>query len=223
MTCGKYTVERRDHDGLLGDVRVLGPGGVIAYQAKPKDAVEQYDAHWCLDLDGNGSPELSMSRYTGGAHCCTIESILSLGATVTTLLEYDARNAAGLVPQNVDRKGPFELVGADDVLTEVSDVAYALSPFLPVVFALEKGHYVRRTAHYPEFLRARRDEATSELTACEGDVGCAIGRAEGVLGLSLLLGDWPAVRDKLGLSGEAAKHVEATSKRLGPKLRRREP
>ena len=63
-----------------------------------------------VDLDGDGSPEVLLDSFTGGAHCCQLTQILRAGAAGATC----ARSATGPIPatssKDLDEDGPPEFV-----------------------------------------------------------------------------------------------------------------
>jgi hypothetical protein len=72
---------------LRGVGHLLGPGG---FQGHPSISFR--------DLDGNGSPELLLSLYTGGAHCCFLEQVFDFGSATPRKTEINfADSGAALV------------------------------------------------------------------------------------------------------------------------------
>ncbi|HVY49620.1 MAG TPA: hypothetical protein VHB21_27190, partial [Minicystis sp.] len=208
-------------DGLVGHVVVRAPGGGVVYDARPTDRFESYDARWCGDLDGDGDPELAITHSSGGAHCCTTEIVVTLAARPTLRLRYEAGNAGGLRPAELDGAPPFELLSSDDALTELDDVPFALAKELPVVFALDRGRYVRRTARFPSLLLRARAAAERDLAACGDDAPCRLASLDEIAGLGVLLGDAQAARRRLSLSPEAARSFDDAARALQVILRRR--
>jgi hypothetical protein len=83
------------------------------------------------DITGDGTPELIIETYSGGAHCCFSTLVYSLGERAEKLLETQASNCGGDF-RDLDGDGVLEFVTCDDRF------AYAYCPFAasPVVTAV---------------------------------------------------------------------------------------
>jgi len=100
--------------------------GKPVFQTTPKE--NEGAAKWTLhsmgnDLDGDGQPDLHVSSFSGGAHCCTTHYIVKLKPKVSKLAVYAANNVGGgdfLEPPG--RKTPI-MVTADD------SSAYGFAPY----------------------------------------------------------------------------------------------
>ncbi len=87
------------------------------------------------DLTGDGTPELVVKTFTGGAHCCFNTVIFSLGSTLTKLLDTPPGNCAGEL-QDLDGDGRYEFLTCDDGFAYVY-CPYAASPSVTAVLAYE--------------------------------------------------------------------------------------
>ncbi len=217
--CGDYEVRTR----LTGDqtrVEILNSSGKIVRSFKPRQGLERYAPAWCFDVTGDGKPELAVTKTTGGAHCCHEHTLLSLGARAETLVVYAAGNGSRdlLTPVDANGDGKWELVDTNDILASEGSEAYAFTRFFPVIFRWEKGKYVRSTRQFPDYLKAERERAMTELRACAPDCWAG-GEGEYVLGLSLMIGDWDTFKQAEGCPAPAQKHLEALSKRIANSLR----
>ncbi len=214
--CGSYRV-----DTIGPEVHLVDSKGRVVKKLAPQNPIEHYAPVWCFDVTGDGTPELVVTRSSGGAHCCHEHTLFSLGAKVKTLLVYPAGNGSlqTLTPTDVDGTPPWELVDTDDILVQYGSTAYAFTRFLPVVFAFQNGRYVRRTSHYPEYLERERKQALDELHACGADCW-GEGEGEWVLGLSLLIGDWDQLKKTEPIPASALTKLEVLRRKLGPNLKR---
>ncbi|MBB6098859.1 hypothetical protein HNR42_002294 [Deinobacterium chartae] len=106
-------------------------------------------ADWCQDLDQDGQPEVLLSGYSGGAHCCTTHYLYQLKDAPRLMLRYFAGNAPGLMPKQLDGKGALELVGSDDRFAYAYGLCYACSPFLIRVFARTGDVYLEASRRFP--------------------------------------------------------------------------
>jgi hypothetical protein len=212
--CGKWTVEQVNGVEVSAHVRLKNPEGRYAGSIMPSVVIGDVSAEWCFDLTGDGTPELLVTETSGGAHCCHTYRVISLGATPELILEFPAGNAWLEGPENLDGTGPYELVGRDDFLTaDASASPYAETYFVPVVFALEKGKYVRRTRRFKRFLEKERSELAAEYA--EDGTGLTMDPS-GWMALSMLIGDWEKVKGRLPIepSARAWFDPETTLKKI---------
>ena len=202
--CGDdHLVQATRHASLR--VERAGSGAAAAWIAavpKPAD-LASLRALWCFDLTGDGVPELAYEEYSGGAHCCRTERIVSLGPTVTRLLDWPAGDGWLIEPRELDDRPGWQLVGRDQVLEEWDSAATAL--LLPAVFALTSTprgpRYRRATSRFPDLVREHR-----AATLSRPGIG-AWSRALYRAGSSVLLTDphdWTAQREKAQAELEAS-------------------
>lgn len=218
--CGKWTVEQVNGLEIPVHVRLRNPEGLYTGSIMPSVVIGDVSAEWCFDLTGDGTPELLVTETSGGAHCCHTYRVISLGATPELLLEFAAGNAWLEGPENLDGAGPYELVGRDDFLTtDASASSYAETYFVPIVFVLEKGKYVRRTRRFKRFLEKERSELSAEYAE---DGGGLTMDPSGWMALSLLIGDWEKVKGRIPIepSARAWFDPDATLARIQRDLER---
>jgi hypothetical protein len=106
----------------------------LAQAGEPAIQIEFFDNLDPLtgsDITGDGTPEVIVETYSGGAHCCFSTVVYSLGSQTTKVLETGASNC----------DGEFRDLDADDVqeyITCDDRFAYAYCPFAasPVVTAI---------------------------------------------------------------------------------------
>ena len=105
-----------------------------------------------IDLEHDGQPDVILSLYSGGAHCCTVFQIYSFdpGTMTYGLTE---RNFGDPLVRILDiaHNGRYELVTADD------SFAYEFAPFagsgLPIEILTYSGHkFTNVTRHYPKLV-----------------------------------------------------------------------
>lgn len=100
------------------------------------------------DLDGDGTPELLLSLYTGGAHCCSIEQVFDLRSTPPVKHEIGFGDpGARLI--TVGGRALFQ--SADDAF------AYAFTDFadsgFPIqIWAYKGGRFSNVTRSYPALI-----------------------------------------------------------------------
>jgi hypothetical protein len=174
--------------------------------AAPSEILEPL---WCGDPLGDGSVALAYAHYSGGAHCCTTATVVTLGDQGRQLLQVELGNAGGLKPVQLGDGGPLQLLSESDVFAYFDDLSFVASPFLPLIFRYDGTRYVEATSAYPDYLRTELDQALGQLGSLPAQVpsrgapGSSLAQLEhesGALrafGLYALLGDEQAGRASL--------------------------
>jgi len=108
------------------------------------------------NLGGKGVPDVVIGQYSGGDHCCTVATIIELGAdTVTVLGRIDGLDGLpfeGLEIRDIHKDKSWEFVAHHPYMTSCgphSDAADLLS-----IYAFVNGQYVDRTGQYSDYLTA---------------------------------------------------------------------
>ena len=105
-----------------------------------------------VDLDGDGSPEVLLDSFTGGAHCCQLTQILRAGAAGDVRQE---RNWAdpGYRLRDLDGDGKPEFVTADAAFGyQFAAFAFSLSPVK--ILDWRAGTFRTRTRAFPRTVAA---------------------------------------------------------------------
>lgn len=162
---------------------------------------------WCFDVTGDGEPELLVAEETGGTHCCRVETLVSLGPRPRVLLRFDDGGWGGdLTPLDAGAGAglPYPLLAGTDPEGRWGHPlcgSHAERPFLPLVFALRGGRYVRAGRSERAVMSAIRAHAQARLTTLvaggEGDSAFSCQEPFDILTASLALGDWPRARRTL--------------------------
>ena len=122
-------------------VLTIDPGSGITTTIDPRSG---------QDINGDNIPELIVSQYTGGAHCCSSTTIHSLSTELKTILDVQTGNCPGEF-EDVDHDGKLEFVTCDDAWA-YEKCAFAFSPMPVAVFTYSAaaGKYAPDTPHYRE-------------------------------------------------------------------------
>jgi len=106
-------------------VAVLKAGKPV-WQTNPKetDPGSKWTVHSVgKDLDGDGQPDMHISSFSGGAHCCTTHQVVKLKPQLKRTAAYSAGNVGGgEFLEIAGRKAPV-MISADD------SSAFAFAPF----------------------------------------------------------------------------------------------
>lgn len=142
-----------------------------------------------LDLEHNGSPDVVLDLFSGGAHCCTIEQVFHYNASTGRYIKSE-RNFSDYGARIVDlrRNGRYEFLSGDDRF------AYAFTSFaasgLPVqILTFSAGHFHNATRNFPA--RVAKD-AASWLSAYHSLAQSHYQESEGVIAA------WAADEELLG-------------------------
>ncbi len=175
---------------------------------------------------GDGSVALGYAFFSGGAHCCSTVTVVTLGAQGRQLLQAELGNAGGLKPVQLGDDGPLQLLSASDVLAYFDDLSFVASPFLPLIFRYDGSRYVEATGAYPAYLRAQLDAGARPARDAAGS-GADAGRASDLAQLehesrgAARLRPVRAAGRRAGRAGGARAELSPVGRRLARDARRR--
>ena len=175
-TCGGYVVtvvsrlDAPDPDGPADpppSMTVAAPDGtVVARWAGSAAGGERATDLSCADVDGDGTPELLYSEYSGGAHCCYTFVLVRMATPAPELLRVDLLDAWSFVPTQLDASPALEFVAADLRLDGMGGLPSAVTSPFPRIFAFDGERYLDATPSYPALLRSDRKQALRALATC---------------------------------------------------------
>jgi hypothetical protein len=148
---GRYTVvvESIPTKDAPGDrypqrARILDSRGRVVREIRDRGI------HVCeVEMTGKGPPELCISGYSGGAHCCTTDYYFTRdGGAVKNILIFLGGNDSYTEEKDLNGDGRKELLVTDDGLSYLLQ-AYGFSPRLPRVIGWNGKRYVDMTHRYP--------------------------------------------------------------------------
>jgi hypothetical protein len=146
----------------------------------------------CADVDNDKTPELLVTTYSGGAHCCETLRVWTLEPKAPRkTLEYEGGNAGGFELRDLDGNGRLELLLGDDSFAYFDDLAYAYSPRrFPLIACSAAAGWLDCTGQFPDELRSVLSDYVAQLAPIGSDDAArqtVKGAALGVLALSVLL------------------------------------
>ncbi|PNY81554.1 hypothetical protein [Deinococcus koreensis] len=153
--CGAYTIRLQENG--FGDPpdRLSITRGAKVY-ASVED--ERVAVDFCRDITGDGVPEIMLSAFSGGAHCCFTHTLYSLTTPPRRLLEVFSAHSDSLSVRQLDSTPALELIGADWRFAYAYGMSFAESAPLPVVYAFQGdpdgGRYVDDSRAFPGVLQA---------------------------------------------------------------------
>jgi hypothetical protein len=129
------------------------PQGARARAEYPEFAAK-YPSLRVLELGSAGEPDVVLYLYSGGAHCCYIDQVLSWNQTTSTY-EVAERSFGSLPPKLSDlaHNGQLEFVTGDDRF-EYAFASFAGSGFPRQIFVVRGGAFVEVTRSYPSQVAA---------------------------------------------------------------------
>jgi FG-GAP repeat protein len=129
------------------------------------------------DINGDGFPDVVVSAWSGGAHCCYSTAVYSVGEDVKPILVLETGNCGPGEFEDLDGNGTKEFITCDDRWA-YNYCSFADSPFPRVIYSYDvtRGAYVLETPHfassYRDQLAAALEEAQNWLSESGGrDIG----------------------------------------------------
>lgn len=134
------------------------------------------------DIEANGSPDVVLELFSGGASCCFIDQVFSYDSGTTTYVKTEHNFAYGAVLQRIS--GQWRFKSADGAfLCAFTDCADSGQPLQIWSFSARRFHNVTRK--YPKLIRA---DATRWLSRFKHHVSNGVG----------LIAAWAADEELLG-------------------------
>ncbi len=125
------------------------------------------------DINRDGTPELIVSTWSGGAHCCYTTAVYSVGAALQPILSLNTGNCGGAFA-DLNADGTLEFSTCDDTWA-YAYCAFAYSPSPRVVFAYDRSRREYRVAT-PRFGRTFRDQIASDLAEARTHLAASTGQ-----------------------------------------------
>src|SRR5215212_1588334 len=113
------------------------------------------------DINGDGSPDLVVSTWSGGAHCCYTTTVYSVGRDVRNVLAVETGNCGPGTFDDLDGNGVLEFSTCDDQWADAY-CDFASAPMPTVVFAYDPA-FQKYTVATPRFSAALQHLIDAEL------------------------------------------------------------
>ena len=130
------------------------------------------------DINGDAQPDLVVSAWSGGAHCCYSSGVYSVGETVRPILVLETGNCGPGELEDLDGDGTREFITCDDQWAYVY-CSFADSPLPRVIYSYDatRGMYVLDT---PRFAGTYRDQLANALDEAQTWMSRSGGRNLGI-------------------------------------------
>ena len=140
------------YEGARRVITFGNPGNMAAYTLSDETGT---------DINGDDLPDLIVSAWSGGAHCCYSSGVYSVGEDVRTLLAVETGNCGPGEFEDLDGNGTREFITCDD-RSAYTYCSFADSPFPRVVYSFDatRGAYVLDT---PKYASRYRDQLAAAL------------------------------------------------------------
>jgi hypothetical protein len=152
-----------------GQVQIVLEDGLNAYTIASLDPGMAQSVRWEIafvaDVNADDLDDVIVEYWTGGAHCCFVYLIFSVGPSGIQLIDsFSLENAVIRAVKDLDGDGMPELETSDDRLAYFPGLSFADSPFLPLVLCRSAQHiYYDCTPHFPEVLEGSAEEVEGRL------------------------------------------------------------
>lgn len=133
----------RDHRERGERVRIIGPRGEVVLADSAADVFRQETGvrprALVEDFTGDGVPDVLVWTFSGGAHCCTTISLVSLGGSPAVMDSFDAQSAGAVLGTG---RGAVRSLITRDGVWDYWNAPYVASARVAVTLSLRGGRLV---------------------------------------------------------------------------------
>ncbi len=140
------------------------------------------------DLDNNGTDEVIVKVFSGGAHCCTNHLIYTWKNNQFTKTQTGELDGNGGYFKDIEQDKKYEFITYDNsFLYQFSSYAGSFAPSL--IFKFEQGNFIEVTRNYPKILRTNLQKMYEALRQRQSENGEINGILAGYVAQKILLGE----------------------------------
>ncbi len=136
-----FTIEVRPvpdlDEGMLCHASVTSPKGETIYSSD--DWGVEIDAVTGKDVNGDGEPDAVLVSFSGGAHCCWIYHVISLGKKPGLIREFENQDTASF--EDLKGNGQIEIVIRDGTFDSGLGLVHAFSVFPLLIVQLRGSEF----------------------------------------------------------------------------------
>lgn len=159
FTLGKYTLESTNDSVNYGSKLIVSRGSLLVYSSVSSDLISDIKAY---DFTGDGSKEIVIEYYSGGAHCCFSLNIFSIYNDKFTVLDTLFLGNAGYKVEDLDNNGEFELITSNDMFA-YEFTNYAQSRFSILIYQFKNNKLELVNNEFENEVLAHINELKDEL------------------------------------------------------------
>ncbi len=142
-----------------------------------------------IDLDNNGTDEVIVQVFSGGAHCCTNHIIYTWKNNQFMKTETGELDGNGGYFEDIDQDKNYEFVTYDNsFLYQFSSYAGSFPPTL--IFQFKQGNFIEVTRNYPTVLRRTLQKMSEAVRQSQAENGEINGILAGYVAQKILLGEY---------------------------------
>lgn len=161
-----------DHYGDLAETDDTNLSYQLTYQGEDQQQVDTltflFAEFELRDLENDGTAEVIVRNYSGGAHCCTNTTIHRWDGTAFTATETGYIDGMGAWLEDIDGDGTTEITILDQsFLYKFGSYVESFPPAM--VFAYQRGELVDITRQFPNRLREQAETVKSAFADVQNE------------------------------------------------------
>lgn len=156
---GPTTEDPDDPDFQTCHATIRSPQGKLVFESKEWGI--EIDPVTGKDVNGDGQPDAVLMSYSGGAHCCWIYHIISLGKQPGVIREF--KNDAPASFSDLEGNGRIEILIRDGEFDEAFGLNHAFSVFPLVILRLNGTEFEDVGSNFWRVFEKEIEEQRSKL------------------------------------------------------------